>query len=94
MRNARMTFLLTEQEKTELEAVAGRMGVSSSEYIRLAVDNFEKPTAAEDAELRALATELSAAVPIMQASLNRTNEKMEALHAEMDSFFKSKGLRK
>jgi hypothetical protein len=30
----------------------------------------------------------------MQASLNRTNEKMEALHAEMDSFFKSKGLRK
>ncbi len=93
MRSSRITVLMTEQEKAQLEAVAGRMGVSSSEYIRLAVDNYERPTVAEDAELRALATELNAAAPAMQASLQRTNEKMEALHAEMNTFFKAKGLR-
>lgn len=92
MRNARMTVLMSEKEKLELETSASRLGVSSSEYIRLAVDNFEKPTADEEAELKALAAELEIAVPEMRASLERTCQKMEALHAEMDAFFEAKGI--
>jgi phosphate uptake regulator len=92
MRNARLTILMTDDEKQEIEVSANRLGLSSSEYVRLAVDNFEKPTAAEEAELKALAAELDSAVPRMQASLERTCERMEALHAEMDEFFLSKGI--
>ena len=42
MRTARTTVLMSPEEKAALEKRAASRGVSSGEYIRLAVDNFEK----------------------------------------------------
>jgi uncharacterized coiled-coil protein SlyX len=94
MRTARMTVLMTDAEKAEIEADAARLGVSSGEYVRLAVDNFEMPTAAEEAELAALVAEVNIAIPKMRASLDRMCTRMEVLHEEMDSFLREKGIRK
>jgi len=92
MQNARVTFLTTPDRKAAIEAKAASLGVSSGEYIRLAVDNFDRISAKEEVELAALAAELNAAVPAMRASLNRSNLVLEDLHAEMNQFFQDRGI--
>lgn len=94
MRTARVTILMSDNEKAEVEANAARLGISSGEYIRLAVDNFDKPTAAEEAELAALVAEANQAIPKMRESLDRMSRTAEALHQEMDAFLREKGVRK
>ncbi len=42
MQNARMTVLMTPDRKAAIERKAAELGVSSGEYIRVAVDNYEK----------------------------------------------------
>ncbi|MBB5716057.1 plasmid mobilization protein [Sphingomonas aerophila] len=92
MQNARVTFLTTPDRKAAIEAKAASLGVSSGEYIRLAVDNFDRISAKEEVELAALAAELNAAVPAMRASLDRSNVVLEDLHAEMNQFFQDRGI--
>ena len=92
MQNARVTFLTTPDRKAAIEAKAASLGVSSGEYIRLAVDNFDRISAKEEVELAALAAELNAAVPAMRASLDRSNLVLEDLHAEMNQFFQDRGI--
>ena len=92
MQNARVTFLTTPDRKAAIEAKAASLGVSSGEYIRLAVDNFDRISAKEEVELAALAAELNAAVPAMRASLDCSNLVMEDLHAEMNQFFQDRGI--
>ena len=92
MQNARVTFLTTPDRKAAIVAKAASLGVSSGEYIRLAVDNFDRISAKEEVELAALAAELNAAVPAMRASLNRSNLVLEDLHAEMNQFFQDRGI--
>ena len=94
MRNARMTVLMTNGEKAEIESDAERLGVSSGEYIRLAVSNFEKPTAAEEAELAALVVEVNKAIPKMEASLDEISRKLRETHAEVDKMLRQMGARK
>ena len=93
MRNARMTVLMTTDEKAEIESDAERLGVSSGEYIRLAVSNFEKPTAAEEAELAALVFEVNKAIPKMEASLDEISRKLRETHAEVDKMLRQMGAR-
>jgi hypothetical protein len=93
MRANRLTVLLSDDERADVDDKASRMGVSSSEYVRLAVSNFDGPTAEEEAELSALLEQVNAAVPRMQASFTRMSETIEALHAENEAFFKEKGIR-
>lgn len=93
MRANRMTILLSDQERAEVDSKASRLGVSSSEYIRLAVSNFDGPTADEEAELAALLEQVNAAVPRMQASFDRMSDTIQELRAENDAFFKERGIR-
>ena len=94
MRTARTTVLMTPEEKTTLEKRAASMGVSSGEYIRLAVDNYEKISPEEEADLAALVVEVNAAIPKMYASLDHSIETLQTLHEEMDAFLREKGVRK
>ena len=94
MRSARVTVLMNPEEKKALEAKAAKRGVSSGEYMRLAVDNFTKVSETEEAALAVLATEIKAAVPKMRASLVRMSTQAQELHEELDAFLREKGVRK
>jgi hypothetical protein len=93
MQTARVTVLMTPDRKTALEQRAAKMGVSSGEYIRLAVDNFDESEPTED-ELAALVGEVNRAIPEIRASLDRSSERLEAAHAEIDAFLRQVGIRK
>jgi hypothetical protein len=93
MRANRLTVLLSDDERADVDSKATRMGVSSSEYVRLAVNNFDGPTAEDEAELSALLEQVNQAVPRMQDAMTRMSEKIQALHAENEAFFKEKGIR-
>jgi hypothetical protein len=92
MRSARVTVLMKPEEKKELEAKAKRRGVSSGEYLRLAVDNFEKVSDEDEAELAALVEEVNNAVPKMKASLERTSKSVRKLLRENEAFFRERGI--
>ena len=94
MRTARTTVLLTPAEKAAFEQRAATLGVSSGEYIRLVVDNYERLSEEEEAALAALAAEVNAALPKMHASLDHSIRTLEVLHEEMDAFLRDKGIRK
>ena len=64
MRTARVTVLMRPEQKAEVEAEAARLGVSSGEFIRLAVEDFAAPD--ELSELDALTQELEQAIPRMR----------------------------
>lgn len=93
MRTARTTVLMTPEEKASLEKRAASLGVSSGEYIRLAVDNFEKISEEEEAQLAALVDEVNAAIPKIKASLDRSCDLLEELHRENEVFFRERGIR-
>lgn len=92
MRSARVTVLMKPEEKAALEAKAARRGVSSGEYLRLAVDNFEKVSSEHELELDELVKELRAAVPRMKASLESSCRTLQDLHAENEAFFRDRGI--
>ena len=94
MKTARTTVLMTPEEKATLERRAASMGVSSGEYIRLAVDNYERISPEEEAELAALVAEVNAAIPKMHASIDESIKTLEELHQDMDAFLREKGIRK
>src|SRR5262245_21406619 len=93
MRSARTTVLMTPAEKAALEKRAANLGVSSGEYIRLAVDNYEKVSEEEEAELAALVAEVNAAVPKIKAALERSCAVLEELHQENEAFFRERNIR-
>lgn len=92
MQTARVTVLMTPDRKADIDERAARLGVSTGEYLRLAADNYDRISADDEAELAALVAEVNAAIPKMQASLDRSCERMEVLHAEMEDFFREKGI--
>jgi hypothetical protein len=93
MKTARTTVLMTPEEKAALEQRAASRGVSSGEYIRLAVDNFDKVSDEQEAELAALVEEVNKAVPKMKASLDQTSKTLRKLLRENDAFFRERGIR-
>ena len=93
MKTARTTVLMTPEEKAALEKRAASLGVSSGEYIRLAVDNYEKISPEEEAELGALVKEINTAIPKMRASLDRMSKTLRKTLKENDAFFRERGIR-
>ena len=93
MQTDRLTVLMDPAYKAAVASQAAKRGVSTSEHVRNALDSFDTMTEAEEVELAALVAQVNEAIPRMQASLVRTCEKMEAFHAEMDVFFKEKGIK-
>ncbi len=94
MRNNRMTILMSDDEKSEVETLASQMGVSNSEYVRLAVDNYSNVSAEQEAELAALVAEVNKAIPEMRATLDRSCERLEATHKKVDAMLREAGFRK
>ena len=71
-----------------------RLGVSSGEYIRLAVDNYEKISPEEEAELAALVEEANVAIPRMAAMLDRMSRTLRETHEDIDRSLRAAGIRK
>jgi hypothetical protein len=94
MRTARTTVLMTPEEKAALEKRAARLGVSSGEYIRLAVDNYEKISPEEEAELAALVEEANVAIPRMAAMLEQMSRTLRETHEDIDRSLRAAGIRK
>lgn len=94
MRNARFTVLLKDDEKAEWEARAARLGVSSSEYVRQVVNDDERITAEQEAELAALVREANEAIPKMSASIDRMIETLSKTHEAVDRTLREAGIRK
>jgi len=94
VRNARLTVLLKDDEKAEWEARAARRGISSSEYVRRIVNDDERVTPEQEAELAALVAEANAAIPKMRESLDRSIEIIESTRREVDAMLREAGLRK
>lgn len=94
MRNNRMTILMSDDEKSEVETLATQMGVSNSEYVRLAVDNYSNVSVEQEAELAALVAEVNQAIPEMRASLDRSCERLEVTHKKIDIMLREAGFRK
>ncbi|HEX5238254.1 MAG TPA: hypothetical protein VFW39_07320 [Sphingomicrobium sp.] len=94
MRTARATVLMTPDEKATIEERAASMGVSSGEYIRLAVDNFEKISPQQEAELAALVEEANKAIPEMAAMLDKMSADLRETHEEVDRMLREAGIRK
>jgi siroheme synthase (precorrin-2 oxidase/ferrochelatase) len=69
MRNERVTVLLEPSAKARLEARAAAHQMSTSEFIRRAIESYD-PAASSD-ELEVLAAELSAALERIDAKLRR-----------------------
>ncbi len=93
MQSERITFLTTPESKASIVAKAARRGISTGEYIRLAVENLPEETAEEE-ELAFIIGELVAAIPEMKASLERTTKRLETAIRESDRKLREAGLRK
>lgn len=93
MQTERVTFLTTPDAKAALTAKAAARGMSTGEYIRLAVENMPEETA-EEMELAALVSELVSAMPEMRASLERTAQRMDDTVARVDRMLREAGVRK
>lgn len=75
-------FMITVdiEEKLQWQRAAAAAGVSTAEYVRLAVRQAaDTPTAAEIAEAEALTVEFNASVDRMVASLDRTLARIAAV---------------
>jgi uncharacterized coiled-coil protein SlyX len=94
MHTARLTVLMPPERKAKIERDAAEMGVSSGEYMRLAVDNIEKLSAEEEAELAALVAEANVAIPKMAETMDRISQRLQVMHEETDAFLRKMGVRK
>ena len=93
MRTARLTVLMEPAEKAAIEAKAAARGVSSGEYVRLAVDNFENVTEQEEAELAALVAEANIVIPKIREALDRSIAALDTTHEKVDAFLREAGVR-
>jgi hypothetical protein len=92
MQTARVTILMTPDRKSAIERDAAQMGVSSGEFIRLAVDNFD-PDRQTAPELVALVAEVKELLPAIGASLDRSADRLGATHGRVDRLLRDMGLR-
>lgn len=92
MQTARVTILMTPERKAAIERDAAELGVSSGEFVRLAVDNFD-PDAQTAPQLAALVAEVNELLPRIQASLDRSADRLDATHERVDQLLRDMGVR-
>jgi KaiC/GvpD/RAD55 family RecA-like ATPase len=92
LRTERVTVLMSPEKKAELSARAAKFGVSTGEYIRLAVDNLPDELSEEE-ELETLINELRTALPEMHNSLRAAAKTLRDARSEIDSMLREAGLR-
>ena len=91
MQNARVTFLTTPDRKAAIEAKAADLGVSSAEYISLAVDNFDRLSAREEQELSLLVDEVNSAIPGMMRTIDDMAEMIRNTRSEVERSLREVG---
>ncbi|MFW2830211.1 hypothetical protein [Sphingomonas sp. ID0503] len=75
MRNARMTVLVTDQEKSAFEAVAATQGLSAGEFMRKAAARAARSDEQEYEEaLKLIVPELEAMLPKWNAQIDSMRE--------------------
>ncbi len=96
MRTERVTFLTSAEHKAQLDAFAADRGESVGNVVREATSRYMAQPSADDeeAELAALVDELTKAVPVMRASLERTSQIITDSMAEVDRKLREAGIRK
>ena len=97
MQTERVTFLTSPDHKAALDAFAARSGKSVGHVVREATSRYiaeSSPIADtdEEAALAALLEVINEAVPRMSASLQRSCDLLEELHAENEVFFRERGI--
>jgi len=73
MKTERVTLLISPDDKRQLQSLAEDRGVTTSEFVRQAVQAYGASSIDESRELAALTAELRAAIPTMRKSLQQAN---------------------
>jgi ribosome-associated translation inhibitor RaiA len=95
MRTARTTVLLTDTERANLDAFAMSRGESVSNVVRDATVRYmaqPRDESDDEVELAALVVEANAAIPKMQASIERINARLESMVKKNEDFLKQMGI--
>lgn len=92
MQTARVTVLMEPDRKAALEAQARQLGVSSGEYIRLAVDNYT--AAGETEDLEHVLEEFHRQMPEMLAAFDKIDAALDRASGEIDKCLRQLGVRK
>jgi len=93
MRTERLTVLMKPEDKRALEARAAERGVSSGEYVRLAVDRYAEVDPDEEAQLAALVAEANKVIPLMSDKLDDMSRTLQETHEEIDRMLRQMGAR-
>ena len=93
MQTERVTFLTSRDHKAALSRRAAANGLSMGEYVRRKTYDDEDITPEQEAELALLVEEANAAIPKMQASIDRIIATLDKSHAETEAFLKKMGVR-
>jgi hypothetical protein len=81
MKSARITILVSEQEKADIGARAAEMKIPTGELLRRAVASFEPEDESE--ELEALASEFERIVKQTESKLDHAIEKLASVHDQI-----------
>jgi len=90
MHTERVTFLASPSEKARLFRRAEKLGVSSSEVVRRALNRGEEE--AEEAEFADLVAEAKAAIPKIAESIERMTKRLEEMNRKDDEFLRKMGI--
>ena len=82
MRSERLTFLVTPEEKTAIQAKADHLGLTASDVVRLAVEAFSLEGVEE---LEALSKAFADTMAECRVQLESVNSRVEASLAELDA---------
>jgi hypothetical protein len=89
----RTTVLMRPDVNAVIEAKAAERDVSSGEYIRLAVSNFEKIPLEDDPQLAALVAQANTALGKMEEALDHSIARLQATHEKVDALLREAGIR-
>ncbi|QMW23592.1 hypothetical protein [Sandaracinobacteroides saxicola] len=92
MQTERVTVLMAPEAKSAMAMRAAGMGLSTGEFVRLAVDNFAGDRGTE-AELEALTAELQAALPKMERQFDAMRQAVNEARAAIDLALRASGAR-
>ena len=81
MKSARITILVSEEEKADIGARAAEMKIPTGELLRRAVASYEPEDESE--ELEALASEFERIVKQTESKLDHAIEKLASVHDQI-----------
>ena len=87
MQTERITILASPAAKRDMTDRANARGLSLGEYLRRRGLEDDGMTLEQEAELGMLVNEVNAAVPRIQATMDRIGETVRRLREENDAFF-------